>query len=190
MNAALNVTDNFAVSLGLARKQSFQLRLLSEEMFNLVRSIAGEIEAYFWIDEENNVCRLHLDAPKIELNYEKRREFISVSTQGENTVRLGIMDKIRNIVEASLYNISEGYNMQAQYGVGMFSYGAIGINDAAMTETIFAWSMQKYKSEIETRPEESEAQDELEKSIIANIADDVRVGVRKDSLEIVIVKKF
>ena len=190
MNAALNITDNFAISLALTKKESFHLRLLAEEMFNLVRSITGGFEAYFWIEEENRVCKLRLDAPKIELNYEKRRELLSVSTQGENIASLGIMEKIRNIVEASLYNISEGYNIQAQYGAGMFSYGAVGINDTAMSDAIFAWSMQKYKSEIETRPDESEAQDELEKSIIANIADDVRVGVRKDSLEIVIVKKF
>ena len=72
----------------------------------------------------------------------------------------------------------------------MFSYGAIGINDTAMSDAVFSWSMQKYKSEIENRPEEEEAQDELEKSIIANIADDVRVGVRKNSLEIVIIKNF
>ena len=182
MNAALNITDNFAISLNLTKKESFHLRLLAEEMFNLVRSITGGFEAYF--------CKLRLDAPKIELNYEKRRSLLSVSTQGDNTAKLGIMEKIRNIVEAGLYNINEGFNMQAQYGVGMFSYGAIGINDTAMSDAVFSWSMQKYKSEIENRPEEEEAQDELEKSIIANIADDVRVGVRKNSLEIVIIKNF
>ena len=190
MNAALNITDNFAISLNLTKKESFHLRLLAEEMFNLVRSITGGFEAYFWIEEKNRNCTLNLDAPKIELNYEKRRSLLSVSTQGDNTAKLGIMEKIRNIVEAGLYNINEGFNMQAQYGVGMFSYGAIGINDTAMSDAVFSWSMQKYKSEIENRPEEEEAQDELEKSIIANIADDVRVGVRKNSLEIVIIKNF
>ncbi|MBR1486017.1 MAG: hypothetical protein IJ597_02030 [Synergistaceae bacterium] len=190
MNAALNIVDNLAVSMNLTKKQFFHLRLLAEEMFNLVRAITGGFDAYFWITEENRVCKLHLDVPKIELNYEKRRELISVSTAGENTANLGIMEKIRNIVEAGLYSIGEGYNLQAQYGTGMFAYGAVGINDTAMSDAIFAWSMQKYKSEIETRPEESEAQDELEKSIIANIADDVRVGVKKQSLEIVIEKKF
>jgi len=199
MNAALNVTDNFALSLGLKKKESFHLRLLAEEMFNLVRAVTGGFNAHFWIDDTDNVCRLHLEAKKIELNYEERRELLSVSTKGENTARVGIMDKIRDIVEAGLYSVAglyslnEGYdisNIQTQFGLGMFSYGAVGINDAAMSDAVFAWSMQKYKNEIEGRPNEAEAQDELEKSIIANIADDVRVGVRKDSLEIVIVKKF
>jgi len=190
MNAALNITDNFAVSLNLTKKQFFRLRLLTEEMFNLVRAITGGFDAYFWITEENRVCKLHLDVPKIKLDYEKRRELLSVSTDGENSANLGIMEKIRNIVEAGLFSFNEGYNIQAQYGTGMFNYGTVGINDTAMSDAVFAWSMQKYKNEIESRPEESEAQDELEKSIIANIADDVRVGIRKDSLEIVIEKKF
>ena len=32
--------------------------------------------------------------------------------------------------------------------------------------------------------------DELEKSIVANIADDIKVGIRQDKLEMVITKKF
>lgn len=190
MNDALSMADGFAVSLGLTKKEAFHIRLLAEEMFNMVRAITGGFNAFFWIDEENRVCRLHLESAKIDLDYGKRRELLSVSTQGENTASRGIMEKIRDIVEAGLYNISEGYNIQAQYGIGMFNYGVVGINDTAMSDAVFAWSMQKYKDEIESRAEEIEAQDELEKSIIANIADDVRVGVKKDSLEIVIVKKF
>ena len=190
MKAALNVADNFALSLDLKGKKNLHLRLLAEEMFNMVRAITGGFNAYFWLEEENRVCRLHLKAPKIELDYGKRQELLSVSTEGGNAASRGIMEKIRDIVEAGLYNISEGYNIQAQYGLGMFSYGAVGINDTAMSDAVFAWSMQKYKDEIESHTEETEAQDELEKSIIANIADDVRVGVRKDSLEIVIEKKF
>ncbi len=34
------------------------------------------------------------------------------------------------------------------------------------------------------------AWDELEKSIVANIADEVQVGVQKDSVELVIIKQF
>ena len=190
MGGALNIVDSLAVSMNLTKKQFFHLRLLAEEVFNLVRAITGGFDAYFWVTEEDRLCKLHLDVPKIKLDYEKRREFLSVSTNGENSANLGVMDKIRNFVEAGLYSIGEGYNIQAQCGVGMFSYGAVGINDTAMSDAIFAWSMQKYKSEIETRPEELEAQNELERSIIANIADDVRVGVRKDSLRIIIEKKF
>ncbi len=190
MKNALGLAEALAVSLGLSKKESFHLRLLAEEMFSMVRAIAGNFSANFWIEEEKRLCRLHLEASKMDLDYGKRRELLSVSTEGKNTARRGIMEKVREVVEAGLYAVAEGYNIQAEYGIGMFNYGAMGIQDTVMSETLYAWSMQKYKSEIESRPDKSEALDEIEKSIIANIADDVRVGVRKDSLEILVQKKF
>ena len=73
----------------------------------------------------------------------------------------------------------------------MFNYGAVNIMDSAMADALYSWSMQKYKSEIDAvRSEESEAWDELEKSIIANIADEVSVGVTKNSVELIVQKKF
>ena len=51
MKYALCVADGFALSLGLTKKESFHLRLLAEEMFNMVRAITGGFNAYFWIDE-------------------------------------------------------------------------------------------------------------------------------------------
>ena len=43
---------------------------------------------------------------------------------------------------------------------------------------------------IENAPEEEKEWDELEKSIIASIADDVIVGVKGSQADIIIVKKF
>jgi hypothetical protein len=50
----------------------------------------------------------------------------------------------------------------------------------------YAWSLQQYK---EVSKEEKEW-DELEKSIITSVADDVIVGVKGRKASIVIVKKF
>ena len=195
MNETLVLVDRLASSQGLAKKQAFHLRLLTEEMFSMVRAIAGELDAYFWIEENNRSFKIHLKSNKIELNYEKRREFLSVSTKGENIAKRGVMEKIREIVEAGLYSVEESFNLQAEYGTGMFtSYGMMTQLDSGVSDAIYSWSMQKYRDEIETEREKNsdadEAWDELEKSIIANIADDVCVGVRKGGFEIIIEKKF
>ncbi|MBQ3764941.1 MAG: hypothetical protein II869_08215, partial [Synergistaceae bacterium] len=118
-------------------------------------------------------------------------ELLSVSTTGENTAHLGIMEKIRGIIEAGMYGLEEGFKLQAKYGTGMFSYGALGVIDDGMSDALYSWSMQKYRADIEAKgDDEADSVDELEKSIIANIADDVKVGIRKDSLELTVVKKF
>ena len=72
----------------------------------------------------------------------------------------------------------------------MFNYAGAGIIDAGLSEAMYSWSMQKYKSEVENQNEDSEILDELEKSIIANIADEVQVGVSNQKVELIVQKKF
>ena len=190
MNEALELADSLAKTLKLDRKKTFHLRLLAEELFSMVRAITENFTGDFWLEEENHTCKLFLEA-KANLDYAKRREFLDVSTQGENIAQRGIMEKIREVFEAGLYNVQESFNIQAEYGTGMFHYGAIGVADSGMSEAIYAWSMQKYKDTINSeRSGNSDAWDELEKSIIANIADDVQVGVTKDSVKLIVLKKF
>ena len=190
MKDALDLTEKTAAALVLSSRETLRLRLLAEEMLNMVLTIAGDISADFGLDHEGQDCRLTLSA-KSELDYQKRRDLLSASTTGKNTARLGIMDKIRGMFEAGLYGMEEGFALQAKSGVGMFGYGMLDIADAGMSDAIYAWSMQKYRTELEAeRDNDSDAWDELEKSIIANIADEVSVGVRKDGVELVVHKNF
>ena len=192
MSDALDFLDNAAKDLALDRKQSFHLRLIGEEMFSMVRSIAGNFQANFTFEESNRACTLRLEALAAELDYGQRKEFLSASTTGKNIATLGIMDKVRELIEAGFYNMEESLNLQAEYGLGMFNYGAIGIMDNALPDAIYSWSMQKYIEEVKDLDSEDgeEAADELEKSIIANIADEVLVGVKKNSIELIIRKQF
>ena len=193
MNEALELTGRIADSMKLEQKNKYRLRLLTEEMLSMIRAITENFTAEFWIEEKDLNCKLCLKA-KSELDYQKRRELISVSTEGKNSAARGIMEKIREIIEAGLNSVEESFALQSEYGTGMFNYGTLGIMDTAMSDAVFSWSMQKYKSEVQSErsqnPVADEAWDELEKSIIANIADDVTVGVRKDSIELTVQKKF
>ena len=187
INEALSLTEDFAEKLNLERKQRFHLRLLAEEMFSMIKTITGDFNAKFWIQEENHNCELHMEA-KSKLDYQQRKELISVSTRGKNIAHRGIMDKIREIIEAGIHSFGESYDLQAEYGTGMFHYGTF---DAGMSEAIYAWSLQKYKSDVEANQSDSfEEWDELEKSIIANVADEVKVGINKDSIELIVQKNF
>ena len=190
MNAALDLTEKTAKSMGLSSRDTLRLRLLAEEMMSMVRAITGSFTAEYWLEHEGTTCKLMLSA-KSELDYGKRSEFLSVSTTGKNTAKTGIMEKIRGIFEAGLYGMEQSFAAQSEYGVGMYSAGMMGAVDAGMTEAIYAWSMQKYRNEVESkRTEYPEVWDELEKSIIANLADEVSVGVTKNCVELTVQKKF
>ena len=90
--------------------------------------------------------------------------------------------------------MEESLRFQTEYGAGILDYGTLGMVDGGMSQALYSWSMQKYKEGVAgTKTGDkaaAEAWDELEKSVIANIADEVRVGVRKGSVELVIVKDF
>ena len=84
--------------------------------------------------------------------------------------------------------------LQNDYDDGSVMYGAMGMRtDAGLDPMDFEWSLLQYKSMVEQEKQHkqsSEAWDELEKSIVANIADDVKVGVRGDIVEMTIIKRF
>ena len=56
------------------------------------------------------------------------------------------------------------------------------------------WSMQQYKSDVQSKREEGgeakEAWDELEKSIVAKIADEVKISIVGSTAEITVFKAF
>ena len=183
---ALELTERTGTSIGLKGKDALKLRLLAEEMMNMLQAIAGEFNAEFYFEHEGRDCKLHLSA-KSDLDYEKRRELLSVSSSGKNEARVGIMEKIRGIFEAGLWGMQEGFALQSEYGMGMFGLGAAGMPDDGVTNALYSWSMQKYKTEVR---EDADAWDELEKSIIANIADEVSVAVKRDSVVLTVRKNF
>ncbi|MBE6103000.1 MAG: hypothetical protein E7200_13100 [Selenomonas ruminantium] len=61
---------------------------------------------------------------------------------------------------------------------------------------IQVWSLQQYRKDMEELKQEeadsdlTERLEELERSIVANIADDVQVSVEGDNIEMVIRKNF
>ena len=190
MDEALNLTEKTAESMGLSSRDTLRLRLLAEEMMSMVRAITGSFTADFWLEHEGKACKLILSA-KSELDYGKRSEFLSVSTTGKNTAKVGLMEKIRGVFEAGLYGMEQSFAAQAEYGVGLYGVGMMGAVDSGMTDAIYAWSMQKYKDEIKAQREENpDVWDEIEKSIIANLADEVSVGVTKSGVELTVQKNF
>ena len=58
----------------------------------------------------------------------------------------------------------------------------------------YLWSLERYRAAMEKEKEQSpvvkEAWDELEKSIVASIADDVRVSVSGKKVELIIEKQL
>ena len=203
MAEAVDQAAAAAAYRGLAGKEKVHLRLLAEEMLGMLRQIAGETEAVFWVESEEKRFQLHLVAHPI-ITGEMRRELLSVSSSGKNAAAVGVMGKLRDIIERAFYDAAGGAELSsysAYYMQGLIfptepdamDPMAFALN-ASLNAKIANWSMRKYKVTVEQeKSENADAQeewDELEKSIVANIADEVTVAIRGGEVEMIVYKNF
>lgn len=179
MDAALAQADITANQLGLSRREALHMRLLVEEMMNMVRSIIGRLEGKFWIETENGSYRLCLQMASL-LDAEQRKQLLSASTSGKNEAHRGLMGKIRAFFEPMPIEDTPAYL------AGTIVQGSA--NDD------LNWSMEAYRERLARRKDGSaEAQqewDELEKSVVCRIADNITVSIHNYNVELVIYKKL
>lgn len=161
------------------------MRLLAEELTGMVESIAGEYKGLFWIEAEDNNFRLHLQMEKPEKE-KAREQLLSISSKGQNAAASGVMGKIRNLFENCMDYYEELEKYGIQNGMGSTCLGDMYAGCVTNTESI-AWFLRDYETAMS---EESEEWDELEKSIVASLADDIVVDMKKSRAEIVIYKSF
>ncbi len=186
---ALTEVERFAGDAELSPKGRIHIRLLTEELLGMVRTIGGEFESKFWVEGNSSCTEIHLSA-KMKMSLQKREELLKVSTSGKNAAYSGVMDRIKEEMEIYLLSLEEG----AEDSVGV-DYGVddlIGFDSKYEYKTPQDWKLSEYKGSVERqRDSERIAEwDQLEKSIVANLADEVSVGIRGDRVEVVITKKF
>jgi len=192
--AALQEAEKFAAYNGLDRKGTLRLRLLAEEALGMLGAITDRFQGEFWMESASgNVCKLHMMI-KTEMDYEKRKELIDASTNKKNAAYVGIMGKIREFIEASAYADATQRDESWQ-DVNRLEFFTMGMLDAQAAPGSpintggYVWSMDQYKTSVRKEKNE-DAWDELEKSIIANLADEVRVSVKGNKAELVIEKSL
>ncbi|MBQ8953677.1 MAG: hypothetical protein IJ048_06140 [Clostridia bacterium] len=179
LEAALAQAEKVAKYKGLTHKSALHLRLLTEEMAGMLGSIAGDIKGKFWIEDEDGVYQLHLQV-ETSMDAAQRKQLISASSSGVNEASRGIMGKLRAFFEPE-DDLPVFYDMSLMQMDGMYGEGA--------------WSMRLYREELtrymeQKRAGAQEAWDELEKSVVAHVADDVKVSIRGRTVEMTIVKKL
>ena len=194
--AALKLADDFIEQLGLTGKPAIRFRLIAEETLGMVRAMTGDFDALFWLENEDDKYRVKLIATT-KMDMDKKESLIAASTSGKNAAVKGVMGKIGEIIENGLLNYEDVAKLQQEYGTGYLDYAAMGFNVSAEYMTAGAplvWSLNNYREQLENVVETDDpakaAWDELEESIVASIAEDITVGVKKDRVDMTITAKF
>lgn len=163
-----------AAYVGLDDKKTLRLRLLAEELTGMFKEMTEDFDGTFHIENEGLSFSLISRIKTVEMSKKTKSDFINVSSDKRNTAAKGFMGKIRDVVENMLYSEETYYSP---------SFVAYQLETAALLGD--TWTLSKYKSE-----QAGESWDELEKSIVANLADDVSVSIKGKNVEIVITKNF
>ena len=172
MDDALVQAEKTAQYKGLQGRDALHLRLLAEEMLGMMRSITGEREGRFWIEDQDDVFQLHLQV-ETPMSFDKQEKLLAASSSGKNEAAKGIMGKIR-----------------AFFDPLDWADAPMPMNPEAMNSAS-TWSMNAYRQMVKESLEQeqegaAEAWDELEKSVVSNIADDVKVSIQGRNVEMII----
>jgi hypothetical protein len=185
LEEALDLTEAAAAYEGLSEKDGLHLRLLTEEMLGMLRALTGETDAVFWIEDRGKEFRLHMKTETL-MNPVKREALLFAATSGRNQAARGIMGKLRDIFEEAMDargdDPAEGFYEDWRFDAGVSAGGNVP------PLSYGGWSLNQYRSHLErTRLEEW---DELERSVVANLADEVQIFIRGGTVEMVIYKTF
>ena len=186
MEKTLQEVEKVAAYKGLSEKGALHLRLLTEEMMGMMRSITGETEGLFWIEDEDGEYRLHL-CVNTRMNSGKRDQLLSTATSGKNESARGLMGRLRDFFDRSADEDISAYTSTLVLPE-MMEHTTMPVHE-------WEWSMIRYESELNNRisrqdSKAKEAWDELEKSVVARLADEVKVSIRGAEVEMVIFKKI
>lgn len=184
---ALDITERTGAYCRIDKQSVLRLRLLSEELIELLRPFAGDIRGDFWLETTDNKIEIHLKT-EIPMDRKTKDELLSVSSSGKNSASKGLIGKICDMI--STLTLPEDPEMKklTDQALGMMSFGCqMGTHygDA------YTWSMNAYAASINKESSGAEEEkDELEKSIVGNLADEVKVSITGSKVEVVIYKAF
>lgn len=183
------LAEKAAAYCGLDEKQKLKLMLLCEELVEMLPNLLMYGKGAFWIETKDRQFDIHavVEADDL-LSGLDREEILRVSKSGRNAAAVGIVNKIKAAAEVMLanYALSRGMSGDVAYEAPQLNYVEMGAFHDPLGYSE-AWSLMTYKKKAKAQTADW---DELERSIIANLADDVTVGILGGKVEITIKKGF
>jgi hypothetical protein len=162
IDRAYQLLDDYIFDVKLEGKNALRLRLLTEEVLRLAKSIMDETTVEMWFEGGSKLTNIYLSADN-NIDSNKQKELISVATTGENSAQAGFFGQL---VKAFLF-------------------------EAPAERT---WTLRDYRNSILKKRREDkysqEAWDDLERSLVANLADDIIVSIDKNKIKMRVIKDF
>ena len=193
LEAVLAEVEKVTKYNALEGKKALRLRLLTEELCGMLPGLTQNFDGEFWTENDGNHYELHVKLQAEDMNLALREELLAVSKSKKNAAAKGVMGKIRAVAETMLLVAADPALQELTageyYDYHGFNMGFGYINPPFNVETgyVYSWSLFNYKTAVEEKEDEYA---ELERSIVAKLADDIIVAIRGKNVVIVVEKSF
>ena len=159
---ALEETKKVASYTGLEPKLTTRLQLMTEEMLSLARSVTGEMQASFWIENEGPRFDLHMTTRTV-MDKEKRYHLLSSASSRKNEAAKGFLGKLRDKLEEAM--AAEVDHSEEEIPMDIIS-------------------------DLANHPIEDTEWDGYERSVLRRLADTIKIAIRGGQVEIIVSKSF
>lgn len=188
----LNKAESLISELSLDRKNAMRAKLVFEETLGMLTEMAEDFKAVVWLEKYKKCYCIKLNL-KTDIDLNKKNDFLSLSKDQKNDSVKGFMDKVGDVIQNGLLGYENAIRLSQQYVGGIVNYGTMGMYGSveSVQEYGFMWTLDSFRNSLDNVMESDDASkqawDELEKSIVANIASDVIVGVKGNKVSMSII---
>lgn len=177
LESVLHVAEKVANYNKLDGPSVERLRLLSEELYKMLPELLDIGTGTFWIETEGNQFSLHAQVEAEKFSFLDSEGLLSLSTSGKNESTKSFLKKISYMVRGMMSGAVDNMMENGNYGEGMYTV------DGGHAMLPNRWSNYNADADIDHW-------DELERSIIEEIADEIKVGVMGRDVNVIVEKKF
>ena len=180
-NSEVNdILADFAGKAGIAGKDFVHMNLLAEETLGMANQLLNDFDGEIWLETTAEGYEIILEA-----DVRENREG-TVPAQDEPA---GFMAKIAELLNCS-FMFENAAEMPENLAGMLPDYMSYGLRDSAESPAwAGTWSLSAYRSRLQHQPGSGINLDELEKSIVGSLADEVTVGIQGRRIRLVISKR-
>ena len=168
----LDGVEHFSWRMGCTQKENLQLRLLAEELLELVKNTTSRSKLEMTYTEKGRVCKIRTRIDS-DLNGELREKINALAEKGKDSGAGGNGGIISKLTSIAAKLLSSDNQVEGRVW--------------SMKEYINTVSDKEFPGPIEER---EKALQEIETSIIANLADEITVKINPDEVIIEAEKRL
>ena len=181
---ATEMAEEFAAKAGVSGAAFLRMRLLVEETMGMVQALLPHFEGEIWLEGDDRGYRIILEA-----DVREEEEYASLPAQAP----VGFMAKIAGMLNCS-YVFEDASEVPDRLYSALPEFIRRGMGEGSSPVWAGKWSLSAYRQSLEARRKEAAGAsvelDELEKSIVAQIADDVTVGISGGKVRMAIIRNL